>query len=589
VKKVLIIPFVALLVLLARVYVLASDTRQLIKGTVYWDQDHDGKYDQDEPGIANVCVSNGREVVATDNHGNFSLPAYAEMTVFVTKPADYELPLNENNIPQFSYIHQPNGSPAEIKKYRGLSPTGPLPNTINFPLLKSRNCQDFQAVIIGDTQVYNGREIGYLRDSVVKELTGSNAAFALAMGDNVGDDLALYPRYLSVMKGINLPLYLVPGNHDLNYDSPDDAHSFDAFRREFGPTYYSFNYGKVHFVVLDSVYYPSPIFSTATQKTYHGEIAPPQMEWLRNDLAYVPSDHLIVLNMHIPLVSLIDCLSQQHQVRNRVELYSLLKGRKVLALAGHTHTSEQFLPGTLENGWGQPTPFHQMIIGAACGSWWSGDFDDMGIPVAYQKCGTPRGYFNFNFSGNQYQADFLATGKSRGKQMSLALATKSFNEWSGKLKDWLKQDVSERTAAPPVNINDLPDQGLVKATELGVTALVVNVWNGRSDHAVFCQFDGEQPVQAVRTQAVSDPFALRQQLCVLRYAIGFNIWNNEVNPAAPQPLSSLLATSSTHIWTCPLPTNLPAGIHRVKVKVYDHHRQLLYSDSLNFEVTGGPR
>jgi hypothetical protein len=584
-KKSLLTLLVALLILILEIPVIAVDPNRQVKGTVYWDRDRDGKYDRNEPGLANVCVSNGREVVLTDSCGHYILPAYAEMTVFVTKPADYEFPVNENNIPQFSYIHQPNGSPPQITKYRGLNPTGPLPDSIDFPLLKNKNSQKFQAVIMGDTQVYNDREIGYLRDSVVKELSDSNAAFVLTMGDNVGDDLSLYPRYLSVMRGIELPLYLVPGNHDLNYDSPDEAHSFDTFKREFGPTYYSFNYGKVHFVVLNSVCYPSPIFSTVTNKTYHGEIGARQLEWLRNDLAHVPADHLIILNMHIPLVSLINCFSTQHQVRDRAEIYSLTKGRKVLALAGHTHTTEQFLPNTVQDGWNQPTPFQQMIIGAACGSWWSGDLDAAGIPVAYQQCGTPRGYFHFYFNGPQYHTDFKATGKSPRTQMALSLATPSFNQWSGKLHAWLEQDTDAKSAAPPVNINDLPDQGVVPAAELSATALVANIWNGRSDCTVYCQFDRGKPIKAVRSQTIADPFALRQQLCVLRFAIGFNIWNNEVKPAAPQPLSTLLATSSTHIWTCPLPANLQTGIHRVKVKVYNRQKKLLYCDSLNFEVT----
>jgi hypothetical protein len=172
---------------------------------------------------------------------------------------------------------------------------------------------------------------------------------------------------------------------------------------------------------------------------------------------------------------------------------------------------------------------------------------------------------------------------------ALSLATKSFNEWSDQLQAWLAQDVFARTAASPVNINDLPDQGSISANELCATTLVTNVWNGRSDHTVCCQFDRGQSVKAVRSQTVCDPFALRQQLYVLRYAIGFNIWNNEVKPAAPQPWSGLLGTSSTHIRTYPLPEKLPTGIHCVKVKVYDRHYQLLYSDLLNFEVTGGPK
>lgn len=583
-KKRFIILLAAMLALPCVGTVRASANAQVVKGTVYWDKNGDGKYGNDEPGIAAVCVSNGREVVTTDRFGNYQLPAYDEMTVFVTKPADFEYPLNENNIPQFSYIHQPHGSPAKIKKYQGIHPTGNLPEYINFPLRKARPACNFTAAITGDMQVYNDLEIGYLRDTVVKELSGSDAAFVLALGDNVGDNLSLYPRLLTVMQGCNRPVYLVPGNHDMNYDSPDDAHSLDTFKREFGPAYYSFNYGKVHFVVLDSICYPSPIFSSGSKKTYHGEIDDRQLEWLRNDLAYVPFDHLIVLGMHIPLVSFSDHNSDQHQVQNRSRLYSLLHGRKVLALAGHTHTTENFLPGEMEEGWGQALPLHEMILGAACGSWWSGDFDEAGIPQSYEKCGAPRGYFNFRFNGDQYYPQFKATGKSGKRQMNLSFMTKSFREWYGKLEAWTNESAANRSTAPAVNLNDLPDQGIIKTSELAETAFIVNVWNGRGDQQVWCRFDRGQPVKAVRTKELGDPFALRQQLCVLRYAIGMKIYNSKYGPATPQPLDGLLATASTHLWSCPLPADLQPGVHSVQVTVFSAAGVKLYEDSKVFEV-----
>jgi hypothetical protein len=540
--------------------------------------------DKGEPGIVDVCVSNGREVVATDRYGHYQLPAYDEMTIFVTKPSDFDYPLNEKNIPQFSYIHQPGGSPAAIQQYRGIQPTGPLPESLNFPLIKAQPALHFKAAILGDMQTYNDTEIGYLRDTAVKELSHSDAAFVLALGDNVGDDLSLYPRLLTVMQGCRRPVYLVPGNHDMNYDSPDDAHSLDTFKREFGPSYYSFNYGKVHFVVLDSIYYPSPIFSTGNKKTYHGEIDATQLEWLRNDLAYVPLDHLIVLNMHIPLISFADRTSKQHQVRNQSQLYSLLSGRKVVALAGHTHTTENFLPGAMEEGWDQALPIQEMILGAVCGSWWTGDFDEAGIPQSYEKCGAPRGYFSFDFSGNQYNPQFKATGKSGGRQMNLSLMTRSFREWYGKLEAWMSENTATRSAAPPVNCNDLPDQGIIKASELGETALIANIWNGRSDQQVWCRFDRGEAVKAVRTRNVGDPYVMRQQLCILRTAIGMKIYNSQYGPAAPQPLDGLLATESTHLWSCPLPTDLQPGVHSVRVTVLDCEGVKLYEDSKVFEV-----
>ncbi|MGD8401219.1 MAG: hypothetical protein PVH64_09865 [Bacillota bacterium] len=86
-KKSLLTLLVALLILILEIPVIAVDPNRQ-KGTVYWDRDRDGKYDRNEPGLANVCVSNGREVVLTDSCGHYILPTYAEMTVFTGGAAD---------------------------------------------------------------------------------------------------------------------------------------------------------------------------------------------------------------------------------------------------------------------------------------------------------------------------------------------------------------------------------------------------------------------------------------------------------------------------------------------------------------------
>ena len=564
----------------------APEPKDEVRGTVFSDLNGNGLRDAREPGIENVPVSNGIEVTLTDREGRYSLPAYDEMIVFVTKPAGYDVPLNENNLPQFYYIHQPNGSPESIQSFLGIDPTGPLPRQVDFPLHKSEDgvSDMFESIMIGDTQVYSDDEIGFLRDTVVKETAGrTNAKFALSMGDNVGDVLSLYPRYLSVMSGIGLPLYLVPGNHDINADAEDPQHSFETFKRYAGPTYYSFNYGKVHFVVLNSVTYPSTIYTS--YKTYHGEISAEQMEWLAADLSYVPEDHLVVLNMHIPIVSYQDRTAEQHHVANREDLYALLAGRPVVSLGGHTHTLEHFVPGDYEEGWVQATPIPQIIIGAACGSWWSGDLDEMGVPMSYQRDGAPRGYSLFSFDGNQYEDTYKATGKAADRQMNLSFSTPSFYEWYDAMWDWTISDMTSRPEAPPLSINDLADQGSISSDELAETSLVVNVWNGSAQSEVFCTFDGNASVVAVPRKDIGDPYALRLESYVFRYAAGFTLFaTSDYDIADPQPMDSWLHTqTSPHLWTCEVPADLEAGVHQVRVTSNDMFGNW-FQDTKTFEV-----
>jgi hypothetical protein len=506
-------------------------------GVVFEDRNQNLMRDADEPGIAGVSVSNGKEVVQTDAQGAYTLPRYDEMVVFVTKPAGYATPVNQYNVPQFFYVHRPNGSPDSIKEYAGMQPTGELPASVDFPLFKAQASDTFKAVVLGDTQVTDHIEIGYLRDSIISELVNSDAAFAISMGDNVNDVLSLYDRYLAVMSKMGVPTYYVPGNHDANYDSPDDEHQFETFTRYFGPTYYSFDYGQVHFVVLDTVMWDG--------KRYHGEISAQQMEWLKNDLSFVPADRLIVLNMHIPIVSWIDRLTEEgrHMVSNRDQLYALLEGRPALALGGHTHTVEHFMPGEEHEGWNGATPIPQIIVGAACGSWWSGDTDERGLPLTYQRDAAPSGHMVFEFNGNQFTEHYKAAGKPLDWQMNI-----SFN--------------SRRAHGQPGGaLSDLP-AATIFSQELGSTTVVANVWNGSQKSVVECQIDDRSPVPATQNYNIADPYVLRLQA-------DLEDW--------------LITTSSTHIWTCPLPTDLEPGVHRVTVNTTDTYGHT-YQGTRMFEV-----
>jgi hypothetical protein len=558
-----------------------------VTGTVYNDLNRNGQMDADEPGIAGVCVSNGKEVVKTDASGQYVLPEYDDMVVFVVKPTGYMTPVDANNLPVFSYVHKPAGSPAELQRFRGLEPTGPLPAAVNFALYRVDEPEQFKVIVNGDSQVYNDREINYLRDSFVADVKANHpdAAFCISMGDNIGDELALFPRYHAVMGEMGIPVYYVPGNHDMDFDVSDPADSFDTHKRYTRALYYSFNYGKVHFMIINSVQYPSP----KRNGGYNGEIDATQMEWIANDLAMVPEDHLIVLNMHIPVVSDEDRTGNgglKHQVDNREELYALLEGRKALTMGGHTHTLSHFLPGDELEGWNQPTPIPQIIVGAACGSWWSGELDDNLVPYSYQRCGTPRNYLVFDFDGDNYKDTFKGSLMDAARQMHMGFLTDRFVAW-----------YEARVAgAENATILDLDNRNLLTQADLQSGSLVVNFYNGSTDSIVMAQFDDGVPVEGLKTLELMDPFALANQMYVLRGVPGFALWDapsfggTPYGPGVPaindgwmQSVGIVGQGVSTHLWLFDLPDNLEAGMHTVTVTAIDHYGQE-FGGNLVFEV-----
>jgi len=105
--------------------------QQMATGYVFEDQNENGKKDRNESGIANVSVSNSQQVVVTDTNGKYEIPVGDDNIIFVIKPSGYVPKINENNLPEFYYIHKPNGSPKS--EFAGVKPTG------KFPLKKKKH------------------------------------------------------------------------------------------------------------------------------------------------------------------------------------------------------------------------------------------------------------------------------------------------------------------------------------------------------------------------------------------------------------------------------------------------------------------
>lgn len=482
------------------------------RGIVFEDLDRDGRRDAGEPGIPGVAVSNQIDVVLTDQSGGYALPITNESIIFVSKPAGYQVPVNDDNLPQFYYIHQPAGSPD--LSYPGIEPTGNLPESIDFPLQRVHEPNPFSVLVFADPQPKTQAELDYFRDDIVAELLGMQVAFGVTLGDIMYDDLSLWPRYNRIVGQIGIPIYNIPGNHDMNFDAPDDHYALETFKRYCGPPYYSFNYSQVHFIVLDDVEYLGRDPETGTPR-YRGELGESQLRWLSRDLAIVPPERLIVLLMHIPLYSPQNP-SPGINVVNRDKLFALLQRRPhVLALAGHMHETA-FVPIGSDGGWQGAEPLAQYFCTAASGAWWSGPKDDRGIPVAYQIDGTPNGYHLFIFEGNRFRQQYIASGQGPRTQL--------------------------RICAP---------QGRLSAAAADTTQVIVNVYNGSDQWQLRLRVDSGPEVVMTRTPMV-DPFLQKVYLAHKKDFKSF------VEPG-----------TSKHIWTAPLGTALQPGVHQLRVFATD--------------------
>ncbi|WPP49601.1 calcineurin-like phosphoesterase family protein [Catalinimonas niigatensis] len=390
-----------------------SQAQQQVKGIVYEDLNENGKKERREPGIAGVSVSNGQEVVVTDEEGRYVLPVDNDDIIFVIKPSGYEIPVNALNLPQFYYIHKPEGSPQ--MDYKGVEPTGKLPKSVDFALLPAEESENFTGLFFGDPQPYTREEVAFFDKDVVEEVVGiENIPFGLSLGDLVGDDLDLFHPYNEAISRVGIPWWNVYGNHDMNYDAAEDTLADETFEATYGPANYAFNYGKVHFIVLDDVMYPDP----RDGQGYWGGFREDMFTFMENDLKQVPKDHLIVISFHIPLFDA-SADNDTFKDEDRERFFQLLKDYPyTLSLSAHTHLQRHDF-FTKAEGWTRDTPHHHYNVGTTSGDWYSGTLNKKGVPNSTMRDGTPKGYAFISFKGNQYEVDYKVVGEDEDYRMRI--------------------------------------------------------------------------------------------------------------------------------------------------------------------------
>lgn len=539
--------------------------QDVLDGAVFDDRNRNSQQDPGEHGIAGVEVSNGREIVTTDRQGRYEISVRDGETVFLTQPAGYQVPVDEDNVAQFFYTHMPAGSP-ELR-YGGIDPTGPLPDAVDFPLARTTDTlsRDQRCLIGGDIQTYTQEEVDYALRGAFADLTQRTdftGCGALFIGDIVGDDLDLYDQTRELTSLLNGPARFLPGNHDLDLDADYD-HRFDTYRSQFGPDYYSYDAGDVHVVSLNTVQHSQ---GAPYNGTYNGGIDDEQLAWLRQDIANTPEDKLIVLATHIPLLNWHDQGSDRHQVDQVQAIHDIIGDRPAVAFGGHSHTLEVMREGDSMEGWKSlygvdELPFDHITAGAISGDWYTGRVTEAGYPTALQRDGAVPGVFTLEAHGNRYEDSFIGTGRAASEQMSLGLNTPSYRDWY----DANRRNVGKAPAfETPLEVS---------ADELGESWLTTNVWAGGTGTEVSVSIDGRPAQQAQRTQRLegeskrvgaefSDPAAAQEQLVH----------------------GGSVAEASGHLWRLDLPEDLAPGEHTAAVTQTDRYG-VSTTERITFTVT----
>jgi hypothetical protein len=461
--------------------------------------------------------------------------------VFVIKPAHWSTPVGPDGLPRCSYLYQPGESLESARFQRaGLIPPGALPTSIDFALQRREESRSFEALLLADTQPANDAELDYLRDDILVSVLDFGAAFAINHGDIVFDDSALYPRYLEMVGATGIPWHHCPGNHDINWEAREDRSSRETWKRVFGPRHYAFQHADATFILLDNVYYRGHGAGADGTPAYVGRIGSEQLRFVRNLLAHVPREQLVMLSMHIPLLTHQDPNSPADNTADRMALLEILADRpRAVSFSGHMHLTEHHYLGAQEH--------HHHVLAAASGGWWGGPRDRRGIPLADCPDGVPNGFHVLEVDGTHYATRFVpAAGKARSR---------------------LRAVVDGPHRARPGHPKTCDTGAVVCRDELGACKLVVNVFDGGPRTNVTYEIAGHAPAVTLQRVEMADP-------------VVSELFKREPGLQAPW----VKAVSSPHMWTAALSPGLQPGAHRLIIRATDEYGRPLVTN-LMMEVT----
>ena len=353
-------------------------------------------------GVENVVVSDGAEVTVTNEKGIYQLKSAKKWGyVFISVPSGYEVP-SVGVLPQF---------------HRALKNSADVVERADFKLEKVDGQDSYKIFMLGDMHLANRTgDLGQFAQ-FTSDLTDymtrhkGEKMYALTLGDMTWDlywysNSYYFPQYLNTVNSQikNLPIFHTMGNHDNDFQTRSDYDAAVKYVDQICPTYYSFNIGKVHYVVMDDIDCSS--YDGSTSRNYVKSLSAEQLDWLAKDLSYVAKTTPVVVAMHAQVFyPTTSGFKIDHDQVNTLRLFDILDGYTVRFVTGHTHKLFNVTPDApIVDGHN----FREYNSGSVCASWWWSGNLTPGIHIGTD--GTPGGYGIWDVTGTDFQCLYKSTG-----------------------------------------------------------------------------------------------------------------------------------------------------------------------------------
>lgn len=353
-------------------------------------------------GVENVVVSDGAEVTVTNEKGIYQLKSAKKWGyVFISVPSGYEVPA-VGVLPQF---------------HRALKNSADVVERADFKLEKVDGQDSYKIFMLGDMHLANRTgDLGQFAQ-FTSDLTGymtrhkGEKMYALTLGDMTWDlywysNSYYFPQYLNTVNSQikNLQIFHTMGNHDNDFQTRSDYDAAVKYVDQICPTYYSFNIGKVHYVVMDDIDCSS--YDGTESRNYVKSLSAEQLDWLAKDLSHVAKTTPVVVAMHAQVFyPTTSGFKIDHDQVNTLRLFDILDGYTVRFVTGHTHKLFNVTPDApIVDGHN----FREYNSGSVCASWWWSGNLTPGIHIGTD--GTPGGYGIWDVTGTDFQCLYKSTG-----------------------------------------------------------------------------------------------------------------------------------------------------------------------------------
>ncbi len=350
--------------------------------------------------LEGVVISDGLLCVQTDKNGYFELDSDLSRTKFIMAsiPSGYYAPVDTNGLPIFYYRVTDEDRKADLVKH-------------TFEFYPITNNPDRYTLIVGadpqprssgagfDNIAYHSLDIcnDFYRDMREKAATITDRnVYGMMLGDIVHENMSLFDTYITDgLSTLGFPMFNILGNHDNDKTAKNDAEGRRSFEEKLGPTYYSFNIGKQHYVVLDNLIMK---LDGSELTGFDQGLTDEIWQWLQNDLQYVDFSTTIMVAAHSPMFMLPSMSDRSNGASGHRSDYALLfsKFAKVHAWAGHSHTTFNY--NYPESHKLKNVEVH--TVARSTGELWTNE---------WQANSTPRGYTVVEVDGDEISWYFKPT------------------------------------------------------------------------------------------------------------------------------------------------------------------------------------